>query len=109
MPRGANSYKKGDTGLADLVFSRCTGWIVRVTPGIDVGPIAANPMLFMVESQYRGDVRESFAIFRASKNIEAVLEEDEVTALVKSRRRMLYTTGRNLAAEWTRIKTRSKL
>jgi 2-isopropylmalate synthase len=78
------SYKKGDTGLADLVYSGVPAGLFGLHQVIDVGPMSGKSnVIYWLESRGIEATEERVSrIFERAKQARAVLEEDEVTALV---------------------------
>jgi len=78
------SYKKGDTGLADLVYSGVPAGLFGLHQVIDVGPMSGKSnVIYWLESRGIEATEERVSrIFERAKQSRAVLEEDEVTALV---------------------------
>ncbi|MDX6711996.1 MAG: hypothetical protein QOH96_3012 [Blastocatellia bacterium] len=78
------SYKKGDTGLADLVYSGVPAGLFGLHQVIDVGPMSGKSnVIYWLESRGIEATEERVSrIFERAKKSSAVLEEDEVTALV---------------------------
>ena len=78
------SYKKGDTELADLVYSGVPAGLFGLHQVIDVGPMSGKSnVIYWLESRGIEATEERVSrIFERAKQSGAVLEEDEVTALV---------------------------
>ncbi len=78
------SYKKGDTGLADLVYSGVPAGLFGLHQVIDVGPMSGKSnVIYWLESRGIEATEERVSrIFERAKQSRSVLEEDEVTALV---------------------------
>ena len=78
------SYKKGDIGLADLVYSGVPAGLFGLHQVIDVGPMSGKSnVIYWLESRGIEATEERVSrIFERAKQSSAVLEEDEVTALV---------------------------
>jgi 2-isopropylmalate synthase len=78
------SYKKGDTELADMVYSGVPAGLFGLHQVIDVGPMSGKSnVIYWLESRGIEATEERVSrIFERAKQSSAVLEEDEVTALV---------------------------
>jgi 2-isopropylmalate synthase len=78
------SYKKGDTALADLVYSGVPAGLFGLRQKIEVGPMSGKSnVVYWLESRgiEASDERVS-RIFEHAKQSSGVLEEDEIMQLI---------------------------
>ncbi|HEY0405110.1 MAG TPA: LeuA family protein [Pyrinomonadaceae bacterium] len=78
------SYRKGDPGLADLVYSGVPAGLFGLKQKIEIGPMSGKSnVIYWLESRGLEANDERVArIFEHAKQSNAVLEEDEVMKLV---------------------------
>ncbi len=78
------SYRKGDPGLADLVYSGVPAGLFGLKQVIEVGPMSGKSnVIYWLESRGLEATEDRVArIFECAKKSKGVLEEDEVRQLV---------------------------
>lgn len=78
------SYRKGDPGLADLVYSGVPAGLFGLKQKIEIGPMSGKSnVIYWLESRGHEASDDRVArIFEHAKQAAAVLEEDEVLKLV---------------------------
>jgi isopropylmalate/homocitrate/citramalate synthase len=78
------SYRKGDPGLADLVYSGVPAGLFGLKQKIEIGPMSGKSnVIYWLESRgFKADDERVARIYEHAKQSLAVLEEDEVMQLV---------------------------
>jgi 2-isopropylmalate synthase len=78
------SYRKGDPGLADLIYSGVPAGLFGLKQKIEIGPMSGKSnVIYWLESRGLEASTERVArIFEHAKQATAVLEEDEVMQLI---------------------------
>jgi 2-isopropylmalate synthase len=78
------SYRKGDPGLADLVYSGVPAGLFGLKQKIEIGPMSGKSnVIYWLESRgFEADAERVTRIYEHAKQANAVLEEDEVMQLV---------------------------
>jgi 2-isopropylmalate synthase len=78
------SYRKGDPGLADLVYSGVPAGLFGLKQKIEIGPMSGKSnVIYWLESRgLEADAERVTRIYEHAKQATAVLEEDEVMQLV---------------------------
>ncbi len=78
------SYRKGDPGLADLVYSGVPAGLFGLKQKIEIGPMSGKSnVIYWLESRgLEADAERVTRIYEHAKQANAVLEEDEVMQLV---------------------------
>jgi 2-isopropylmalate synthase len=78
------SYKKGDPGLADLVYSGVPAGLFGLKQQIEIGPMSGKSnVIYWLETRGLEASEERVArIYEHAKQASSVLEEDEVRQLV---------------------------
>ena len=81
------SYKKGDPGLADLVYSGVPAGLFGLKQKIEIGPMSGKSnVIYWLETRGLEASEERVArIYEHAKQSSSVLEEEEVMQLVNSR------------------------
>jgi 2-isopropylmalate synthase len=78
------SYRKGDPGLADLIYSGVPAGLFGLKQKIEIGPMSGKSnVIYWLESRgFKADDERVARIFEHAKQSLGVLEEDEVMQLV---------------------------
>jgi isopropylmalate/homocitrate/citramalate synthase len=78
------SYKKGDPGLADLIYSGVPAGLFGLTQKIEIGPMSGRSnVIYWLETRGLEASEERITrIYERAKQSSAVLEEEEVMQLI---------------------------